>query len=197
MLEQLRGTVGSVGASIYNAANSTSNSNKNTAAIALAVSTITGQSEIQQGLARNSGTIFNQNLELLFNNVNLRAPFNFNFTFSPRNEIESLHVKAIIRAFKRYMAPQRKAKNNANGLLIGAPHVFRLQYMHGNREHPFLHKFKTCALTNMNVNYTGSNVYSTYPDGTPVHLEVSLTFQELSPIYFEDYNDTPEGSLGY
>lgn len=173
------------------------NTTKNTAAMALAISNITGQSEIQQALARNSGTIFNQNIELLFNNINLRTPFSFTFTLSPRNEIESLHVKAIIRCFKQYMSPQRKAQNNGNGLLISAPHVFRLRYMHGNKDHPFLHKFKTCALTNMNVNYTGSNVYATYPDGAPVHIEMGLTFQELSPIYFEDYANLKDNEVGF
>ena len=72
--------------------------------------------------------------------------------------------------------------------------------MKGNSPHPFLNKFIPAALVNMNVNYTGSNTYATYYDGTPVHITMQLDFQELNPIYFEDYealekaNDT---SVGY
>jgi hypothetical protein len=162
---------------------------QNLAATSLLVSNITGQPDLQKAIARQNGAIFNQNVELLFNSVNLRQPFTFAFTLAPRNVKESLYVKAIIKAFKKYMAPRRKTKDSVNGLLIKAPHVFKLRYMHGKDEHPFLHKFKICALTSMNVNYTGSNVYSTYPDGTPVHIEMSLVFQELSPIYFDDYEN--------
>lgn len=47
----------------------------------------------------------------------------------------------------------------------------------------------------MNISYTGSGTYSTYQDGTPVHMQMSLTFKELNPIYAEDY-DTDEGQIG-
>jgi hypothetical protein len=61
--------------------------------------------------------------------------------------------------------------------------------MSGGNPHPFLHSFKPCALTSMSVNYNGSNQYATYADATPIHMQVTLSFQELSPIYKEDYVD--------
>ena len=39
------------------------------------------------------------------------------------------------------------------------------------RDHPFLHKFKQCFLTNVSVNYTGEGVYATYDDATPVSMQ--------------------------
>ena len=59
--------------------------------------------------------------------------------------------------------------------------------MSGGKSHPFLNQFKICALTNMSVNYTGSGTYATYSDATPVHMVMTLAFQELTPIYNEDY----------
>ena len=54
------------------------------------------------------------------------------------------------------------------------------------------------ALTNMTVNYTASGAYATYEDATPVHLQMTLQFQELNPIYNEDYDDIPlEKGVGY
>ena len=45
----------------------------------------------------------------------------------------------------------------------------------------------------MTVNYTNSGTYASYSDGTPVSIQMNLTFKELNPIYFEDYLDFEEG----
>ena len=59
--------------------------------------------------------------------------------------------------------------------------------MKDGEPHPFLNKFKICALTGMHVNYTNSGTYSSYKDGTPVNIRMNLTFKEINPIYAEDY----------
>ena len=51
------------------------------------------------------------------------------------------------------------------------------------------------ALLNMAVNYTGAGTYATYGDTTPVHMKLDLSFQELNPVYAEDY-DSEEGKEG-
>ena len=43
----------------------------------------------------------------------------------------------------------------------------------------------------MQTRYTGEGVYSTYDDGTPVSIELNLTFKELQPIYDIDYDEFP------
>ena len=91
------------------------------------------------------------------------------------------------------MSARRSAAGQ--GLFISAPNVFRLSYKSGSKDHPFLNKFKIMALENMSVNYTASGQYSTYDDGTPVHMQMQLAFKELNPIYAEDYNDV--GGVGY
>ena len=145
-----------------------------------------------QILARTQGKIVNPNMELLFNGVNLRQ-FRFQFTMSPRDRTESGQVKSIIRSLKKNMVPK---VSNAKTFL-DRPNIFELQYRKGNLNHPFLHKFKECALTNISVNYTGNNVYATYEDGTPITTIMDLTFQELVPIYDKDYNDqNDDGSAG-
>jgi len=135
--------------------------------------------------ARTSGKILNPNMELLFNNVTLRT-FRFSFKMTPRDENESLQIKAIIRSFKRNMAAR---VNTGDNLFLETPNIFELQYKKGNLAHPFLHKFKQCALSDMSVNYTGENVYATYNDGTPISVIMTLTFKELVPIYQSDYPD--------
>ena len=155
-----------------------------------------GQGNINQIISRATGQVFNENVELLFNGVTMRPAFNFTFDMVPRSTDESQIIKTIIRRFKKNMTPQKGTPDvNGNGLFVKAPNVFKLEYMSGGKQHPFLHRFKPCALTQMSVNYNGSAQYATYPDATPVHMQLTLQFQELSPIYAEDY-DTAEGRTG-
>jgi hypothetical protein len=146
-------------------------------------------------LSRTSGQILNPNMELLFKGVQLRS-FNFTFNMSPRDDVESKSVKSIIRAFKKSMAARTSSGAGA-GLFIDSPNVFQLEYRSGGEKHPFLNSFKPCALTNMAVDYTASGVYATYEDATPVHMKLTLAFQELNPIYFSDYDDSNDVGVGY
>ena len=146
---------------------------------------------VNQLLARQSGQIFNPNMELLFNAPSLRN-FNFSFKMTPRSADESEEIKSIIRFFKRGMAP----KVGGNGLYLNTPNVFELRYRQGNNEHSFLHRFKQCFLTNISVNYTGDGVYSTYNDGTPVSMIMTLMFKELAPIYDIDYDSEGAEAVG-
>ena len=99
-------------------------------------------------------------------------------------------IKDIILFFKKESATQKgSTSEGAAGLFLKSPSVFKLQYMSGGKSHPFLHQFKMCALNAMSVNYTGSGTYATYSDATPVHMQMALSFQELTPIYREDYSN--------
>lgn len=145
-------------------------------------------------ISRQTGQVLNPNMELLFNNVTLRS-FNFQFDLAPRNKNESQAIKNIIRTFKRSMNAKKNGTEGATGLFIASPDVFQLSYKTGGEDHKFLNRFKPMALLNMAVNYTGSGTYATYDDTTPVHMQLSLQFQELNPVYSEDY-DKEEGKLG-
>jgi len=83
-------------------------------------------------------------------------------------------------------------KGASDGVFLETPNIFKLTYRKGNQNHPFLHRFKDCALSDMNVQYTGDNVYATYADGTPVSMILNLTFKELLPIYAEDYDNSDD-----
>ena len=150
-------------------------------------------------IGRSSGAILNSNLELLFSGVNLRT-FPFSINFSPRNGAESDMVLQIIKALKSSMAAKKNTAEGATGqggIFLRAPDVFQLRYLKGNSDHPFLNSIKDCALTGMTVNYTNSGTYATYGDGTPVSIQMNLTFKELNPIYFEDYKDAGLPGVGY
>ncbi len=153
-----------------------------------AAEALLGTGDFQQNLSRQSGAVFNSNIELLFSGVQLRDGFSFSYDLVPRSKKEAQEIKDIILFLKIECSAQKGAENGAAaGLFIKSPSVFRLTYMNGKNPHPFLHQFKICALTNMSVNYTASGTYATYSDATPVHMQMTLSFNELTPIYREDY----------
>ena len=143
-------------------------------------------------LARSSGQVINQNLEMVFGGVTIRS-FNFGWDLVPRSREEAYVVKSIIKSLKIHSAA--KLDNDGMGFL-NAPDIFRIGYYKGGKPHPFLNRFKTCALTNMSVNYTGSGTYATYDDGTPVHMKLDISFKELNPIYREDHEEVTD-AVGY
>ena len=146
----------------------------------------------QQVMQRSEGMVMNPNMEVLFNGPGLRT-FGFTFKLSPRNAREAKTVVKIIRLFKQGMAPIRSESN----FFLKAPHTFELKYMHRSGEHPFLNKFKECALTNCSVAYTPDGNYNTFTDGAMTSYSLQLAFNELEPIYNDDYGNGAFDSIGF
>ena len=140
----------------------------------------------------------NPNMELLFSAPGMRN-FSFAFTLAPRNQNEAMTIIKIIRFFKQGMAPIRSKSR----LFLKSPHTFRLAYKRngsessgfGVKDHPYLNKFKECALNTFSVDYTPNANYSTYEDGVMTSYQITMNFQELNPIYNDDYGDVPRGGL--
>ena len=143
-------------------------------------------------LTRTTGAIMNPNMELLFSAPNIRN-FSFAFTLAPRSREEAKTVIKIIRFFKQGMSPIRSKSR----LFLKSPHTFRLAYKRngsetsgfGVNDHPYLNKFKECAMGSFGVNYTPNGPYSTYNDGVMTAYQISMNFQEMNPIYNDDYGN--------
>ena len=142
-------------------------------------------------LTRATGNIMNPNMELLFKKPTLR-PFEFTFKLAPRSKQEAKQVIGIIRTFKQSMAVIRSESN----LFLKTPHTYKLQYKHRGSDHPFLNKFKECALMNMSVNYTPDGNYATYEDGVMTAYEMRLSFTEIEPVFNDEYGND-DTSIGF
>jgi len=144
-------------------------------------------------LARTKGNIVNNNLELLFKGPTLR-PFQFSFNLSPRDGGEARQVQKLIRALKQSSSVQR----TPGGLFLATPNTYKLEFKNGrtNRTHEFLPRIKECALLNVSVNYMPENMYMTYNDSSMVAYKVDLAFQELEPIFNDDYEDNDRELTG-
>ncbi len=150
-------------------------------------------------LSRLYGVQINQNLELLFDGPQLRD-FSFSFRMNPRSPTEAKMVRSIIRTFKQAMS----VKRSNSVLLLKSPHTFMIKYMTSNKEHPYLNRFKECALTNCSVEYTPDGQYMSYDSGdiderSMTAYELSLSFNELEPIFDDDYEnmENAKGSFNH
>ena len=140
-------------------------------------------------LSRLTGSVLNPNLETLFEGPRTRS-FNYQFQFTPRDEEEAVEVRKIIRTFKEAMAIQR-----TKGLsFLKAPYVFRIRYLYkGGDDHPYIGRVKgPCALKDLQTDYTPEGSYMTYEGGedggSMVKYTITMVFQELDPIYADDYD---------
>ena len=149
---------------------------------------LTGTTDL---LSRTTGAVLNPNMELLFKGPALRS-FTFSWKMSPRDQKESIEIAKIIRMFKQSMAPQK----SDSGLFLKAPSIYKLTFNKGTGRHKFLPRMKECALNNCAVNYTPDGSYMTYDNAAMVALEMSLSFQEMEPIYNNDMSHSDD-SIGY
>tara|TARA_Y100001960_G_scaffold31953_1_gene28221 strand:- start:938 stop:2254 length:1317 start_codon:yes stop_codon:yes gene_type:complete len=167
---------------------------KNALAAALAQTTTGGRGNVLQ---RSTGQVLNPNMETLFKGPQIRG-FNFTFKLSPRNPKEAERILQIIRFFKQGMAPIR----SESLLFLKSPNIFELKYTHNGGDHKGLNKFKECALKSCEITYNpDAGEYSTFPDGVMNSYQMALGFQELEPIYNDDYGSNEAGvipaSLGF
>jgi hypothetical protein len=114
--------------------------------------------------------------ETLFESVDYRS-FSFRYRFFPKNSSESKKIRDIIKVFKVHMHPEITAEK----LFYIYPSEFDIQYFYKDKENDYLHKFTRCALTDMAVDYGGEQ-FSTFQDGAPVEVGLTLTFTELENL---------------
>ena len=154
----------------------------------------------QQALQRGEGMVMNPNMELLFGGPTMRS-FGFTFKLSPRSKKEAETVIKIMRFFKQGMAVIRTQSQ----YFLKAPHTFKLEYIKkttrdSQEVHPYLNRFKECALSNCTVQYTPDGNYNTYSDGVMTSYSMQLGFSELEPIFNDDYSSLDGDSdsmIGY
>ena len=114
--------------------------------------------------------------------------FEFNFNLSPRNESESAKAYEIIQTFKKHAYPTLN-EVVGSGAYYTFPPEFEIKYYtlakdaEGNYtipvENDFINKIGRCALREINVDYASSGSFSTFENGAPTNMILSLTFEEM------------------
>lgn len=146
-----------------------------------------GVSDAAAAMSAASKTSLNRFAEVIFESVDFRS-FAFKYKFMPKSEYESTVVKDIIDTFKRYMHPEL----SNNKLFYIYPGQFQITYYFGKDTNDYFHKFRPCVLETMDVVYGGEQ-FSSFKNGHPTEVNVSLVFRETELInrdMLEDYKDS-------
>jgi len=153
---------------------------------------------LNQVLASVSGTILNPNTEMLYQGQDLRT-FSLSFKMSPRTDKEAKVIKQICNRFKKASMPyiggqaifgQFKSPN-----LLKVPVVCQVTFMNGNKHHEYLPKYKLCAISGVEINYTPDGSYATVgKDGSPVSTQLTVSFKETKTLFGDDINIEETGA---
>ena len=147
-----------------------------------------------QALGLVTDQIANPNTEVLFNGSNLRT-FTLNFKMVADSEDESEEILKICNTFKSASMPSFGGASDlgisaGSGQFLTIPNVVNVSFMSGNSLNKYLPQFKTCAITSVSVNYTADGTYAAYENGSPVAVELSLSFKELKPLFASEIDIT-------
>lgn len=118
----------------------------------------------------------NSKEEQLFKGVGFRT-FSFDYSFMPKNKEEAASIMAIIRMFRHHMLPEYADENR---YIFIYPSRFQIAYFIGNTENPYIEKQMMAVLESMKLSYADGSQFTSFADGMPTKLHMSLTFKELS-----------------
>ena len=118
----------------------------------------------------------NPHQALLFKGVSFRE-FQFSFELLARSPEESDSIRQIIKTFKWGMHPG----GEQDASFWSYPNTFDVYLL--TPSHKYMFNISQCVLTNMEVDYGGSGAASFFKNtGAPVHINLSLSFKELSVL---------------
>lgn len=128
----------------------------------------------------SSGVAQNPQVELLYKSIDNRT-FSFNFRFIPKNDAEAKTVLDIIKAFRFFAAPE--LPKGGSGRYFIPPSEFEIEFMIGTETNLKLPKIAGCVLEGIDVNYSPNRQWSTFEDGMPVEISLSLQFKEVEIMH--------------
>jgi len=128
------------------------------------------------GLSAATGLASNPKKEQIFKGVDFRT-FAFDYQFFPRSSTEAANVLNIIKTLKYHMHPEFKDNNN---FVYIYPSEFDIFYYQNGQENINLHRHTSCVLTELNVNYTPNGAFTTFDNGMPTQINITMNFRELA-----------------
>lgn len=143
---------------------------------------VSGAGQLAGQVLQLAQSPINPMVEILFSNV-VQRQFTFELLLAPRNEDESNIIKNIIKTLRFHAAPE---VGSLGGLLWIPPDEFDITFYNKGTENPHLLRINTCVLERIEVDYAPtSGIYSTFRNGHPVAVRLSLGFRELEPLHKE------------
>lgn len=126
-------------------------------------------------VAFNAKAIQNPNTNTNFTGNPVRS-FSFAFKMIARSEKEAQQIKKIHSTFRKYTYAD--SNGNQQNLTLRYPPVWRIRFLDGQKnENQYIPKIHSCYLLGVQSTFN-STAPTFHTDGSPLEVEVSLTYQE-------------------
>jgi len=143
------------------------------------------------GFVSASGNSPNNYMALVYGGPNEFRQHAFAFKFFPKNQAETITVQAIIEEFKRGTLPRMSSSvtgatgKNLLDPYFKSPRQHTIKFMKGGKtgggsQNTYLFTIGKSVITNMEVNYDPQGTVGFHDDGSPVAIDLSLTFKEIA-----------------
>lgn len=137
---------------------------------------------VGQGVSNGSklaGYPINPRVEVLFATRPQRQ-WMFEVFLAPRSQTEAQTAKKIIDTLRYHAAPEL----GYGGFYFIPPAEFDITFFRQGTENQYLPRINTCVLERIDIDYAPqSGVYSTFRDGSPVAIRLSLGFREIEIVH--------------
>lgn len=129
--------------------------------------------------AKLAGYPINPRVEVLFANRPQRQ-WMFEVFLAPRSQKEALTARQIIQTLRYHAAPEL----GYGGFYFIPPAEFDITFFRQGSENTYLPRINTCVLEKIDIDYAPQNgVYSTFRDGSPVAIRLSMAFREIEIVH--------------
>jgi hypothetical protein len=128
----------------------------------------------------------NPRIEVLYSTTPQRQ-FVFELMLAPRNEKESQSIEAIIKTLRFHAAPEIDSSpfglDALGGFTLIPPAEFDITFFNKGVENTHIPRINTCVLERIEVDYSPQGPYSTFRNGHPVAVRLSLAFREVEMLH--------------
>lgn len=137
----------------------------------------TALSAVKRG-SQIAGYPINPAVEVLFA-ARPQRQWMFEVFMLPRSENEVATVREIIRTLRYYAAPEI----TLNGFAFVPPADFDITFFQAGKENKNLPRINTCVIDRIDVDYSPEQSYSTFVNGHPTAVRLSIGFREVEILH--------------
>ena len=139
-----------------------------------------GVEDLEKSILKRQGKAENQHSHQFFSGMSFKS-HSFKHKLISFTREDTIMNLAIIEFFKRNMKPS--FDNSKSRRFLRYPPKFLVRFMKYENLNPFLPIIRPCVCTNVEVGYTGSGTWSSFRNGAPVDIDLTLQFNELELPY--------------
>ena len=153
---------------------------------AVRVANAVGTEGVASAVGQAARVTMNPNIRTTFQGVNIRE-FTFAFEFLPKSAQESVMVKNMIKFFRYHSYPEELVDIGSFSVAYSYPNLFRIKLLShdGGIFKNIGTPIKMCYCTAVTHTYNPT-AQVLHADGSPVKIDLSLTFTEFKPLSRKD-----------